>query len=244
MKFGKSATRFERQFVYRASGCRIGSNVLIEGCYIWDKIIIEDGCKLQHAIVCDGVTIKSGAILEPGVVLSFKVIVGQEFVVPPYSKVFLLQQPIEEDSDEELEYADSTSAITSKVDKSEVGIASQVLETHFSPASEVSSSCIGTLLPASISLYFSSSKHWLRQSVNSIACLFLCALTCLPSFHTTSNNKTSIAGVGHVRSACEGGHEEEWRHSVATIPADKIVKAKEIMEDDLELTRDGSFLPP
>ncbi|KAK7337851.1 hypothetical protein VNO77_18438 [Canavalia gladiata] len=226
MNFGKPATKLERQGIYRASeisqsqsavigpftvigsgtkignntkisnsvigeGCRIGSNVLIGGCYIWDNITIEDGCKLQHAIICDGVTIKSGAILEPGVVLSFKVVVGQEFVVPPYSKVSLLQQPIEEDSDEELEYADSTSAITDKVDKSNVEIASQVLETHFSPASEL-----------------------------------------------------GIGGVGHVWSPCEGSHEEEWRHSVAPIPADKILEAMKIMEDDLELTRDGSFLPP
>lgn len=54
-------------------GCIIGSNVLIEGCYIWDKVTIEDGCKLKHAIVCNGVIIKSGAVVEAGVVLSFKV---------------------------------------------------------------------------------------------------------------------------------------------------------------------------
>ena len=46
----------------------------------------------------------------PGI-LCFQVVVGPEFVVPPYSKVSLFQQPIEEDSDEELEYADSTSGI-------------------------------------------------------------------------------------------------------------------------------------
>lgn len=43
--------------------------------------------------------------------LCFQVVVGQEFVVPPYSQASLLQQPVEEDSDEELEYADSTSGI-------------------------------------------------------------------------------------------------------------------------------------
>ncbi|XP_061348460.1 uncharacterized protein LOC133293858 [Gastrolobium bilobum] len=226
MNFGNTATKLERQGMYRASeisqaqsavigpftvigsgthignntkilnsvigkGCKIGSNVHIEGCYIWDNITIEDGCRLRHAIVCDGVTMKSGAVLEPGVVLSFKVVVGQEFVVPPYSKVSLLQQPIEEDSDEELEYADSTSAITSKVDKLDVEIASQVLETHFSPSSEL-----------------------------------------------------GVGGVGYVWSKCEGGHEEEWRHSVAPIPADKILEAMKTMEDDLELTHDGSILPP
>lgn len=54
-------------------GCTIGSNVLIEGSYIWNNVTIEDDCKLMHAIVCDGVVMKSEAVLEPGVVLSFKV---------------------------------------------------------------------------------------------------------------------------------------------------------------------------
>ncbi|KAK7397263.1 hypothetical protein VNO78_18430 [Psophocarpus tetragonolobus] len=226
MNFGNSVTKLERQGIYRASeisqsqsavigpctvigsgtkignntkisnsvigeGCKIGSNVIIEGCYIWDNISIEDGCKLQHAIVCDGVIIKSGAVLEPGVILSFKVVVGPEFVVPPYSKVSLFQQPIEEDSDEELEYADSTSVIGSQMETSDVEIASQVLETHFSPASEL-----------------------------------------------------GMGGAGHVWLTCEGGHEEEWRHSVAPIPKDKILEAIKIMEDDLELTHDDSFFPP
>ncbi|XP_027348978.1 translation initiation factor eIF-2B subunit epsilon isoform X1 [Abrus precatorius] len=226
MNFGNTATKLERQGMYRASeisksqsavigpftligsgtkignnskisnsvigeGCKIGSNVIIEGCYIWDNITIEDGCKLQHAIVCDGVTIKSGAILEPGAILSFKVVVGPEFLVPQYSKVSLLPQPIEEDSDEELEYADSTSAINSKVDKPNAEIASQVSETHYSPASEL-----------------------------------------------------GVGSVGHVWSPCEGGHEEEWRHSVARIPADKILEAMQSMEDELELNHDGSLLPP
>lgn len=38
--------------------------------------------------------------------------VGRNFLVPAYSKVSLLQQPIKQDSDEELEYADNSSGIT------------------------------------------------------------------------------------------------------------------------------------
>ncbi|XP_039021865.1 translation initiation factor eIF-2B subunit epsilon-like, partial [Hibiscus syriacus] len=90
-------------------GCTIGSNVTIEGCYIWNDVTVEDGCQLRHAIVCDGVIMKSGTVLQPGVILSFKVVVGQQFIVPAYSKVSLLQRPTHLDSDEELEYADSTS---------------------------------------------------------------------------------------------------------------------------------------
>lgn len=53
--------------------CNIGRNVSVHGCYIWNNVIIEDDCKLNHAIVCDGVHLRTGVVLEPGVILSFKV---------------------------------------------------------------------------------------------------------------------------------------------------------------------------
>ncbi|KAJ3691902.1 hypothetical protein LUZ61_000005 [Rhynchospora tenuis] len=91
--------------------CTIGRNVSIDGCYIWDNVTIEDGCRLSHSIVCDGVHLHAGATLEPGVILSFKVEVGQNITVPAYSKVSLLPQPPKQDSDEELEYADTNSGV-------------------------------------------------------------------------------------------------------------------------------------
>ncbi|XP_010439873.1 PREDICTED: translation initiation factor eIF-2B subunit epsilon-like [Camelina sativa] len=90
------------------NGCSIGSNVVIQGSYIWNNVTIEDGCEIRNAVVCDGVKIRAGAVLQPGVVLSFNVVVGRDFVVPAYSKVSLLQQAIKDDSDEELEYAYSS----------------------------------------------------------------------------------------------------------------------------------------
>ncbi|KAB1212650.1 putative translation initiation factor eIF-2B subunit epsilon [Morella rubra] len=230
---GNSATKLERQGMYRATEvvqsrsaeigpftvigngttigsntkisnsvvgemCTIGSNVSIEGSYIWNNVAIEDGCKLMHAIICDGVTVKSGAVLEPGVVLSFKVVIGQQFVVPSYSKVSLLQQPTKQDSDEELEYADNSSgiveisSITDAEDQSNGAMTSQSLEEKFQPTDE-----LGT------------------------------------------------GGVGYVWSICEGSHEEEWRHSIAPIPADKLAEAMESTEEDLDLiTQNGSVLPP
>ncbi|KAF3968848.1 hypothetical protein ACB098_03G050900 [Castanea mollissima] len=231
--FGNSATKLERQGMYRASdivqsrsaeigsftvigngtrignntkisnsvvggGCTIGSNVSIEGSYIWDNVNIEDGCKLMHSIVCDGVVIKSGAVLEPGVVLSFKVIIGQQFVVPSYSKVSLFQQPTKQDSDEELEYADNSSGIVENssmadtVDKSNGQLTSELLDEECGPTYEL-----------------------------------------------------GPGGVGYIWSICEGSHEEEWRHSIAPIPADKLAEAMQNTDDDLELlTQDGSVLPP
>ncbi|KAG7575670.1 W2 domain [Arabidopsis thaliana x Arabidopsis arenosa] len=83
------------------NGCSIGSNVVIQGSYIWNNVTVEDGCEIRNAVVCDGVKVSAGSIVQAGVVLSFKVVVGRDFVVPAYSKGSLLQQPMEEDSDEE-----------------------------------------------------------------------------------------------------------------------------------------------
>ena len=54
-------------------GCTIGHNVCIQGSYIWDNVTIEDDCKIHYAVVCDGVHLSAGVVLEPGVILSFKV---------------------------------------------------------------------------------------------------------------------------------------------------------------------------
>ncbi|XP_059312141.1 uncharacterized protein LOC132063565 [Lycium ferocissimum] len=228
--FGNSATKLERQGMYRApeikqsrsskigpftvigtgtsigndteisnsvvgEGCSIGSNVTIEGCYIWHNVTIEDGCKLKHSIVCDGVTMKTGAALEPGVVLSFKVVVGRNFLVPAYSKVSLLQQPIKQDSDEELEYADNSSGITE------------------------SPSVSGTL-------------DKLNEEER----------TELPD---SQEYEVGDGGVGFIWLVSEGGQEEEWKHSVAPIPVDKLVAIMQITNDEADIpNEDGAFLPP
>ncbi|KAL3616417.1 hypothetical protein CASFOL_039807 [Castilleja foliolosa] len=232
--FGNCVTKHERQGVYRASevelsrsskigpntvigsdsvignytqvsnsvigeGCIVGSNVSIDGCYIWDKVTIEDGCKLKHAIVCDGVIIKSGAVVEAGVVLSFKVIIGRESVVPAYSKVSLLQQPVKQDSDEELEYADNSSGYM------EIPSISNTPE----------------ILEKEMRAEFSDSQI------------------------QAASEMVGIGGVGYIWSISEGGHEEEWRHSVAPITAEHLAEILENSIDELEISNeDGNILPP
>ncbi|KAK1423746.1 hypothetical protein QVD17_19054 [Tagetes erecta] len=109
-------------------GCKIGGGVLIDGCYIWNNVTIEDGCKLKQAILCDGVVMRSGSVLEPGVVLSSNVVVGPKIVVPAYSKVSLQPQPVEQDSDDELEYADDNSETLHTVNTVENGYSSSERE--------------------------------------------------------------------------------------------------------------------
>ncbi|XVF42520.1 hypothetical protein PTKIN_Ptkin01aG0370400 [Pterospermum kingtungense] len=174
-------------------GCIIGSNVTIESSYIWNNVTIEDGCHLRHAIVCDGVIIKSGAVLEPGVILSFKVVVGEQHIVPAYSMVSLLQQPTQQDSDEELEYADS-STVTVELPSYKMNgdVGSDLSKTRYGPAPEL-----------------------------------------------------GIGGVGYIWSIFEGAQDEQWRHSVAPIPTDKLAKIVLDKDEDEELlTQDRNVLSP
>ncbi|GAB2212075.1 hypothetical protein Droror1_Dr00025419 [Drosera rotundifolia] len=227
--FGNCVSKLERQGMYRASdvevsrsaeigpltvigngskigdrsrvsnsvigeGCNIGSTVSIEGSYIWNNVTIGDGCTLRHSIVCDGVIMKPGAVLEPGVVLSFKVVIGEQFVVPAYSKVSLFQQPTVEDSDEELEYADSSSA-------------------EISPISQKES------FPGGDSTSGTTEVHW-------------------------GTFEVGVGGAGYIWSVCEAGQEEELRHSVAPITADKLAEIT-LYDENLELSQhNGSVLPP
>lgn len=178
-------------------GCTIGRNVSIEGSYIWNNVTIQDDCKLSHAIVCDGVVIKAGAVLEPGVILSFKVVIGQQFVVPAYSEVSLLPQPIKQDSDEELEYADSSSVVA--------------------------------VSPATTSRLDIDNGEFESESSDS---------------HCRGTSEVGISGAGYIWSVCEGGHEEEWRHSVAPIPANELLQLSLSTYADLDsLNQDGSILP-
>uniref|UniRef100_A0A7N0TQL7 Translation initiation factor eIF2B subunit epsilon n=1 Tax=Kalanchoe fedtschenkoi TaxID=63787 RepID=A0A7N0TQL7_KALFE len=225
--FGNSAVKLDRQGMYRASevglsrsakcgpftvigcgtnigtntvisdsvigeGCTIGSNVSIEGSYVWNNVVIEDGCKLKHAIVCDGVMLRSGAVLNPGVVLSFNVVIGQKFVVPAYSMVSLLEQPTNQDSDEELEYADNNSDSDVASDEVDERYSAEVPEKDKCTAYEVGES-----------------------------------------------------GAGYIWQVCDGVHEEDWRHSVAPIPDEKLIELMQKVDLDTEdnLPSSGELKP-
>ncbi|CAH9100799.1 unnamed protein product [Cuscuta epithymum] len=172
-------------------GCIVGSHVRIDGCYIWNNVTIEDGCRLKHAIVCDGVIIKSMGVLDPGAVVSFKVLVGEHFHVPAYSKVSLLPQPMKQDSDEELEYADNNSAISSTSDK--------------------------------------LNEDTSTEPLNAQQC---------------ATYQVGDGAFGYIWSISESELEDDWKHSVAPIPADKLVGITHNLIDELDVSnQEGNALP-
>lgn len=54
--------------------------------------MLGDNVTASHALLCAGVTVHSGAVLQPGVVLSYNVVIGARHTVPGLSIITLCKQ--------------------------------------------------------------------------------------------------------------------------------------------------------
>ncbi|KAI5076070.1 hypothetical protein GOP47_0008135 [Adiantum capillus-veneris] len=175
--------------------CVIGRNVIIEGSYVWNNVTIHDNVVIQSAIICDGCVVKAGTRVEPGAVLSFNVVIGQNFSVPSYSKISLIAQPTEEDSsDEELEYVEAASSTTESPQK--------VIEVGQE--------------------YSNASGLGLNVEDPSQAIVW-------------EESEVGASGAGFRWLMKDASQEDEWRYSVAPIPAEKIIEMRlKEEQDDLD----------
>ncbi|KAI9913694.1 hypothetical protein PsorP6_006157 [Peronosclerospora sorghi] len=67
--------------------CVIGENTTIDGSFLWSNVEVEDGAVVTNSILCDNVVVKRGAVIGEGCVLSFGVVIGERFTLPPFTKV-------------------------------------------------------------------------------------------------------------------------------------------------------------
>ena len=72
--------------------CRIGQGATVRGSYLWADVVIEDGAIVEDSILCDGVVVKAGAVVQRGSILSYGVVVGAGFTVPPFTRLTRLTQ--------------------------------------------------------------------------------------------------------------------------------------------------------
>lgn len=70
--------------------CVIGKNVKILDSVIWDRVIIEDNCLIQGALICSDVTIKANSKISKGCVICSNVIVKGNVHIPEKSIVSVI----------------------------------------------------------------------------------------------------------------------------------------------------------
>ncbi|ORX61897.1 hypothetical protein DM01DRAFT_1379780 [Hesseltinella vesiculosa] len=84
--------------------CQIGSNVNLDGVYLWDGVVIGNHCHIQQSILAQNVSILDHTNIDHGSILSKGVTVGPNATIPKYSRLSLEPQPknnMFESSDEE-----------------------------------------------------------------------------------------------------------------------------------------------
>jgi translation initiation factor eIF-2B subunit epsilon len=67
--------------------CIIGNNVTITNSYIWNDVVIGDGATIDNCIIANEAVIGKGATLSPASLISFRVKIADNFVVPKFSKL-------------------------------------------------------------------------------------------------------------------------------------------------------------
>lgn len=99
--------------------CKVGENVTISGSYLWDDVVVEDGCCINRSIVCNSAIIKAGSTLEPGCVISYNVVVGPGHSVSAGTRIalqdskdFLATPGFDSDEDEAFVPAEATHTLS------------------------------------------------------------------------------------------------------------------------------------
>jgi len=64
-------SRIARSVIGR--NCRIGNNVVIEGAFLWDGVVVKDGSFICRSILANNVVVDENVIIEKGCILSFDV---------------------------------------------------------------------------------------------------------------------------------------------------------------------------
>ena len=69
------------------ANCKIGQNVVIRRCIIWDDTEIGDNCTIEDSLICDNVVISKGCCIEPGCRIDKNVNVKECVILPRNSLV-------------------------------------------------------------------------------------------------------------------------------------------------------------
>jgi translation initiation factor eIF-2B subunit epsilon len=102
-------------------GCKIGANVVLEDSFIWDYATIEDGTRISHSVVGDGVVIGRGCTIPAGSLVAPRVQLGDNITLSKGSTLSTLTlsgEPVTKDV--KLLGANTNAAVFADVDEDEL----------------------------------------------------------------------------------------------------------------------------
>ena len=76
--------------------CQIGPDCIIINAYLWDGVIIEANCHLDHCIISDRSRVKSNSTISPGCLITSEVVVGPKANIPSNTRVAKLSDRMEQ----------------------------------------------------------------------------------------------------------------------------------------------------
>ncbi|OJD11374.1 hypothetical protein AJ78_07844 [Emergomyces pasteurianus Ep9510] len=82
--------------------CRIGKNVVLDGAYLWDDVVVGDGAEIRHAIVANEAVVGATCRIENGALLSYGVEIASGTTVREGMKITRAQRedgPVRSDPD-------------------------------------------------------------------------------------------------------------------------------------------------
>lgn len=75
--------------------CRIGADVLVDNCYIWEGCVIEGGCRLYGSILADQVRVRVNTIVNRGCLVTSNTTIGPKTEIPSHTRVAKLGEHID-----------------------------------------------------------------------------------------------------------------------------------------------------
>lgn len=75
--------------------CRIGADVVLDNCYLWEYTVVESGCRISHSIIADHVRVRSGSLIARGCLVTSNITIGPKADLPPRTRIAKLGEHID-----------------------------------------------------------------------------------------------------------------------------------------------------
>ncbi|TRY59738.1 hypothetical protein DNTS_028401 [Danionella cerebrum] len=96
--------------------CVIEDGVILQGAFIWSGVRIGSGVNIKQSVICDGVEIKHGVVLNEQCVLAYNVVVGPDITLAA-GTILSLHHPDEEEEEDEDQFLSDDNDVSCDKDK-------------------------------------------------------------------------------------------------------------------------------